>query len=111
MYVLVTLPWCDNNCWDTVCQNNDVVMRHAVLEGCTSFDHPVLFNMHRNISTRASGISDPSKCDRLKPVRFVSAAVYCALYCHSGSDVMMYHSHELLHYTLHQRKPHFLVED
>lgn len=94
-----------------MCQNDDVIMRHAVLEGCTSFDHPVLFNMHRNICTRASGISDPSKCDRLKPVLFVSAAVYCALYCHGGCDVMMYHGREHLHYTLHQREPHFLVED
>ena len=37
-------------------QNNDMIMRDAVVEGFRNFDHLVFFNMHLNISTRASSI-------------------------------------------------------
>uniref|UniRef100_A0A224YR07 Uncharacterized protein n=1 Tax=Rhipicephalus zambeziensis TaxID=60191 RepID=A0A224YR07_9ACAR len=46
----------NNNIWGLTSQNHDMIMRDAVVEGSGNFDHLGFFNVHLNLSTRASDI-------------------------------------------------------
>ena len=46
----------NNNIRGLTSQNHDMIMRDAVVEGSENFDHLMFFNVHLNLSTRASDI-------------------------------------------------------
>lgn len=46
-----------NNCWDFTPHNKDMTVRNVVVEGCGTLDHLRFFNVHRNLSARASSVS------------------------------------------------------
>ena len=46
----------NNNIWGLTSLNHDMIMRDGVVESSGNFDHLGFFNVHLNLSTRASNI-------------------------------------------------------